>query len=152
MIEIKNLTKVFRDKIAVDDLSLVIRPGVVTGFLGPNGAGKTTTMKMILGLTKPTRGEVRIDGQSYKDLKNPLTRIGALIDGDAVNPAYTAKQHMELIATASGISLERVEEILKKNRVGKGQGQGHRRIFSGNEAAPGNCSCPDRGSPNSDTG
>lgn len=119
MIEIKNLTKVFRDKIAVDDLSLVIRPGVVTGFLGPNGAGKTTTMKMILGLTKPTRGEVRIDGQSYKDLKNPLTRIGALIDGDAVNPAYTAKQHLELIATASGISLERVEEILKKTGLEK---------------------------------
>ena len=66
MIEIKNVTKVFKDITAVDNLSLVIRPGVVTGFLGPNGAGKSTTMKMILRLTRPTRGEIRIGGKNIR--------------------------------------------------------------------------------------
>ncbi len=113
MIEIKNLTKKFRDKIAVDNLSLIVRPGVVTGFLGPNGAGKSTTLKMIIGLINPTQGEVKIDGKNYKDLIRPISKIGALIDGDAVNPKFTAKQHLELIATASGISIGRVEEMLK---------------------------------------
>ena len=112
MIEIKNLTKKFRDKIAVDNLSLIVRPGVVTGFLGPNGAGKSTTLKMIIGLINPTQGEVKIDGKNYKDLIRPISKIGALIDGDAVNPKFTAKQHLELIATASGISIGRVEEML----------------------------------------
>lgn len=113
MIEIKNLTKVFKDKTAVDNLSLTIRPGVVTGFLGPNGAGKSTTMKMILGLTNPTQGEVSIDGKYYKDLKKPISKIGALIDGNAVNPKLTAKQHLELIATASGLPIKRVEKMLQ---------------------------------------
>jgi len=113
MFEIKNLTKKFRDKIAVDNLSLIVRPGVVTGFLGPNGAGKSTTLKMIIGLINPTQGEVKIDGKNYKDLIRPISKIGALIDGDAVNPKFTAKQHLELIATASGISIGRVEEMLK---------------------------------------
>ena len=119
MIEIKNVTKVFKDITAVDNLSLVIRPGVVTGFLGPNGAGKSTTMKMILRLTRPTRGEIRIGGKKYKDLKNPVSKIGALIDGDAVNPKFTARQHLELIATASGLPAKRVEEVLKKSGLEK---------------------------------
>ena len=68
MIELRNLTKKFGQKTAVDDLSLVIRPGVVTGFLGPNGAGKSTTMKMILGLVKPTSGEVLVHGVHYERL------------------------------------------------------------------------------------
>lgn len=112
MIEIRNLTKTFQGKTAVDRLSCIIRPGAVTGFLGPNGAGKSTTMKMILGLTPPTRGEIKIDGKRYTDLPHPISQIGALLDGNAANPKFTAKQHLEWIATASGISKERVEEML----------------------------------------
>ena len=56
MIEARGLTKRYGAKLAVDDLSFTVRPGVVTGFLGPNGAGKSTTMRMILGLDAPTRG------------------------------------------------------------------------------------------------
>ena len=88
-------------------MSLTIQPGVVTGFLGPNGAGKSTTMKIILGLIKPSQGEVKIDGKSYKDLISPISIIGALIDGNAVNPKLTAKQHLDLIAMASGLPIER---------------------------------------------
>ncbi len=70
-------------------------------------------MKMILVLTKPTQGEVKIDGKNYEDLKSPITKIGVLIDGNVINPKFTVKQHLELIATASWISINRVEEMLK---------------------------------------
>jgi ABC-2 type transport system ATP-binding protein len=63
MIEAKGLTKRYGNRLAIDDLSFTVQPGQVTGFLGPNGAGKSTTMRMILGLDRPTAGEVRIDGQ-----------------------------------------------------------------------------------------
>jgi ABC-2 type transport system ATP-binding protein len=59
VIEIDGLTKRYGDKTAVDGLSFVVEPGVVTGFLGPNGAGKSTTMRMIAGLDRPTSGTVR---------------------------------------------------------------------------------------------
>ncbi len=67
-------------------------------------------MKMILGLTNPSEGSVTIDGQSYKDLKQPISKVGALINGDAVNPKLTAKQHLELIAAASGIPEKQTEK------------------------------------------
>ena len=66
MIEIDGLTKRYGDKTAVDRLSFVVEPGVVTGFLGPNGAGKSTTMRMIAGLDRPSSGTVRVDGAHRK--------------------------------------------------------------------------------------
>ena len=80
MIELKNLTKKFGQNTAVDNLSLAVRAGAVTGFLGPNGAGKSTTMKLILGLVRPTSGEVLVDGVPYQMLTDPVRYIGALID------------------------------------------------------------------------
>ena len=65
MIEARELTKRYGDKLAVDGLTFTVRPGVVTGFLGPNGAGKSTTMRLILGLDAPTAGTVTIDGRPY---------------------------------------------------------------------------------------
>ena len=65
MIEIDGLTKRYGDKTAVDGLSFVVEPGVVTGFLGPNGAGKSTTMRMIAGLDRPDSGTVRVNGKHY---------------------------------------------------------------------------------------
>ena len=62
MIEAKNLTKRYGDKIAVNDLSFTVEPGRVTGFLGPNGAGKSTTMRLILGLDRPNKGDATING------------------------------------------------------------------------------------------
>ena len=66
MIEVENLTKRYGDKLAVDGLDFVVRPGVVTGFLGPNGAGKSTTMRMIAGLDEPPAGRVRVNGRDYR--------------------------------------------------------------------------------------
>ena len=55
MIEVTGLTKHYGERVAVDDLTFTIKPGIVTGFLGPNGAGKSTTMRLILGLDRATR-------------------------------------------------------------------------------------------------
>lgn len=63
MIQAEHLTKRYGEKVAVDDLSFTIEPGLVTGFLGPNGAGKSTTMCLILGLDRPDSGTVTVDGQ-----------------------------------------------------------------------------------------
>lgn len=125
MIELRNLTKKFGQNTAVDNLSLVIRPGAVTGFLGPNGAGKTTAMKMILGLVRPTSGEVLVDGARYSKLQDPLRKIGALIDPEAVNPNYTARQHLAIMATAGGLPIERVDLLHKQTGLEKVQ---HRQI------------------------
>lgn len=114
MIEMSHLTKEFKGITAVNDLSLKIKPGFVTGFLGPNGAGKTTTMKMILGLMRPTSGEVLVNGENYTNLDNPITNIGALIDSSVVDPDLTAKQHLEIITTASGLTKDRPEEVLQQ--------------------------------------
>ncbi|MFD1066340.1 ABC transporter ATP-binding protein [Oceanobacillus locisalsi] len=112
MIEMNHLTKIFKGTISVNQLSLTIQPGVVTGFLGPNGAGKSTTMKMILGCMHPSEGSVTIDGQNYKNLKRPVSKVGAFIHADAVNPKLTAKQHLEIIAAASGISGKQIQTML----------------------------------------
>ncbi len=125
MIELRNLTKKFGQNTAVDSLSLVVRPGAVTGFLGPNGAGKSTTMKMILGLVRPTSGQVLVDGVPYSRLKDPIRRLGALVDPEAVNPNFTARQHLALMATAGGIGMERVAHLLKQTGLETAQ---HRRI------------------------
>lgn len=116
MIEVRGLTKQYGDVRAVDDLSFSVKPGIVTGFLGPNGAGKSTTMRMILGLDAPTSGEATIDGQRYKEIKNPLTKVGALIDAKAVHPNRSAANHLKWLAQSNGIPTSRVGEVL--NTVG----------------------------------
>ena len=76
MIEVRDLTKRFGDKVAVDHLSFSVEPGRVTGFLGPNGAGKSTTMRLILGLDRPHSGTATIDGKRYSQLARPLEKVG----------------------------------------------------------------------------
>src|SRR6202035_425731 len=78
-IEISGLSKHFGPVLAVDNLSFTVEPGRVTGFLGPNGSGKTTTLRMLLGLVHPTAGTATIAGQSYQDLPNPTSSVGAVL-------------------------------------------------------------------------
>lgn len=112
MIEAKGLTKRYGETVAVDNLSFEIKPGKVTGFLGPNGAGKSTTMRMILGLDAPTGGSVTIDGQLYRDLKRPLTKVGALLDAKWVHPNRSARAHLTWMAASNKLPKSRVEEVL----------------------------------------
>ncbi len=113
MIKIKNLTKNYNDKTAVDRLNLTLQPGVVTGFLGPNGSGKSTTMKMIISLVHPTNGHVTVDGKKYRDFSEPIKSIGTLIEPSALDKNLTAEQHLSIIATAANIERNRVDEMLK---------------------------------------
>ncbi|MBU7596352.1 ABC transporter ATP-binding protein [Streptomyces sp. P38-E01] len=112
MIELEGLTKRYGTKTAVDRLSFGVRPGVVTGFLGPNGAGKSTTMRMMLGLDRPTAGDVRIDGKHYDQLKDPLNHIGALLEAKSIHGGRTARNHLLCLAQSNGIPTRRVDEVL----------------------------------------
>ncbi|MCL7427414.1 ABC transporter ATP-binding protein [Streptomyces sp. NPDC057806] len=112
MIELEGLTKRYGEKVAVNNLTFTVRPGIVTGFLGPNGAGKSTTMRMMLGLDRPTAGDVRIDGKHYDQLKDPLTYIGALLDAKAMHGGRSAYHHLLCLAQSNGIPKKRVTEVL----------------------------------------
>ncbi|HLL37762.1 MAG TPA: ABC transporter ATP-binding protein [Streptomyces sp.] len=112
MIELEGLTKRYGEKVAVNNLTFAVRPGMVTGFLGPNGAGKSTTMRMILGLDRPTAGDVRIDGRHYDRLRDPLKYIGALLDAKAVHGGRSAYHHLLCLAQSNGIPRQRVHEVL----------------------------------------
>ena len=112
MIEAQHLTKRYGDKVADDDLSFAVRPGIVTGFLGPNGSGKSTTMRMIMGLDHAARGRVTVNGQYYHDLAWPLREVGALLEAKAIHPGRSARGHLRMLAEANRIPLRRVEEVL----------------------------------------
>ncbi|BAC70571.1 multidrug ABC transporter ATP-binding protein [Streptomyces avermitilis] len=140
MIELDGLTKRYGEKLAVDDLTFSVEPGIVTGFLGPNGAGKSTTMRMMLGLDRPTAGDVLIDGRHYDRLKNPLKYIGALLDAKAMHGGRSAFNHLLCLAQSNGIPKARVHEVLdmvgltavaKKKAKGFSFGMGQRLGIAG---------------------
>ncbi len=112
MIEARGLTKRYGDKLAVDDLSFVVQPGIVTGFLGPNGAGKSTTMRIILGLDAPTAGQALVNGKPYARATAPLRQVGALLDAKAVHGGLTARAHLLALARSNGLPDRRVDEVL----------------------------------------
>jgi ABC-2 type transport system ATP-binding protein len=112
VIEARGLTKRYGDKVAVNDLSFTVRPGIVTGFLGPNGAGKSTTMRMILGLDTPTSGSVIVNGKPYTQHKAPLREVGALLEARAVHTGRSAENHLRAMAATTGIGRRRVEEVI----------------------------------------
>jgi ABC-2 type transport system ATP-binding protein len=112
MIEAVGLTKRYGEKVAVDDLSFVVQPGIVTGFLGPNGAGKSTTMRMILGLDAPSAGDVTVNGRHYRDLAAPLHEVGALLEARAIHTGRSASNHLLALAQTHGIPRRRVEEVI----------------------------------------
>src|SRR3978361_1067468 len=108
----RGLTKRYGDKVAVDDLSFAVQPGVVTGFLGPNGAGKSTTMRMIMGLDRPSSGSVLVNGKPYRGPAAPLHEVGALLEARAVHPGRSARNHLLSLALTSGIPRSRVDQVL----------------------------------------
>lgn len=112
MIEVVGLSKHYGRVRAVEDLSFTVKPGIITGFLGPNGAGKSTTMRCIVGLDNPTTGHTTIDGEPYRALKRPLTRVGTLLDAKATHPNRTAANHLKWVAQANGLPNSRVDEVL----------------------------------------
>jgi ABC-2 type transport system ATP-binding protein len=112
MIEVRDLTKRYGGKVAVDHLSFTVEPGRVTGFLGPNGAGKSTTMRLILGLDYPESGTATINGQAYHDLARPLATVGALLEAKSVHPGRSARNHLLFLAQSQRLPRTRVDEVL----------------------------------------
>ena len=111
-IEVAGITKRFGSAVAVDDLSFSVRPGAVTGFVGPNGAGKSTTMRMMLALDRPDAGRTTFDGLPYRQIRDPMRSVGALLDAKAVHPRRSARNHLRMYAASNGIPDSRVDEVI----------------------------------------
>ncbi|MGI9007929.1 MAG: ABC transporter ATP-binding protein [Streptosporangiaceae bacterium] len=112
MIEVRNLSKRYERKLAVDRLDFVVQPGVVTGFLGPNGAGKSTTMRMIAGLDQPTGGRVLVNGKDYRAAQAPMSELGILLEAGTVHPGRSARNHLLAPAQTNGVTRRRVDELI----------------------------------------
>ncbi|MCU1356753.1 MAG: transporter related protein [Acidimicrobiales bacterium] len=123
MITVSGITKQYGKRIAVDDMSFDVASGRVTGFVGPNGAGKSTTMRMMVGLTRPDRGEVRYDGIRYGDLRHPARLVGSVLDARCMHPGRTARQHLRATAAVSGIPTSRVDAVLAEVGLETAAGQ-----------------------------
>ena len=113
MIEVRGLSKHYGERVAVDDLTFTIKPGIVTGFLGPNGAGKSSTMRLILGLDAPTSGTATVNGKRYRDLVAPLHEVGALLEARAVHTGRSGYNHLLALAQTHGIPRSRVDEMIE---------------------------------------
>jgi len=119
MLEIKNLTKFFGPKKAVNDVSFEVKKGEVLGFLGPNGAGKSTTMRMITGFISPTSGTALIGGVDITQSPiEALEKIGYLPENAPVYPDMTARAFLEFCAEVRGFSKttrdKKVDETIEK--------------------------------------
>ncbi|MEX1652623.1 ATP-binding cassette domain-containing protein [Streptomyces pseudovenezuelae] len=113
-IEVSDVRKRFGSTQALDGMTFTVRPEQVTGFVGPNGAGKSTTMRVILGLDKPDAGTATVGGRPYRDLRTPLTHIGALLDAAAVQPSRSARHHLLWLAHSQGLNAGRVDAVLRQ--------------------------------------
>jgi ABC-2 type transport system ATP-binding protein len=111
-ISVQGLTKRFGGILAVDDLSFDVQPGTITGFVGPNGAGKTTTLRILLGLVRPTAGAALVNGVRYASLDRPAHHVGAVLEASGFHPGRTARDHLRVLALASGIPAARVDAVL----------------------------------------
>ncbi|XEC97415.1 ABC transporter ATP-binding protein [Paenibacillus tarimensis] len=114
-IEITGLTKVYKNGRGISDLNLEVDEGDIFGFLGPNGAGKTTAMKMMAGLMKPDRGDVKIFGASVlEDFVNAMKHVGCMIETAESYPYLTAYENLKLFARFYPLVGEkRIDECLE---------------------------------------
>ena len=116
VIEVRGLTKDFKDIRAVDSLSVNVYRGDVFGFLGPNGAGKSTTIRMLLTLIRPKEGSIKIFGKSLMEERNDILRdIGAIIENPAFYNYLSAYKNLEILSRMSGreISSNKIMETLE---------------------------------------
>lgn len=111
MIKAAHLSKRYRKKIAVDDISFSAANGRITGFLGPNGSGKSTTMRLMVGLDNGG-GHTTFNGRALHTYAQPSSVVGILLEAKAFHPTRSARQHLRILAEAGGIPLERVETVL----------------------------------------
>jgi ABC-2 type transport system ATP-binding protein len=105
MLEIKGLTKYYRNIAVVDDVNFSVRPGEVTGYLGPNGSGKSTTVKMITTLIEPSRGQVLLDGKDIReDLAGFKRRLGYVPEEPVLYSYMSGLEYLQLIGRLRGLA------------------------------------------------
>jgi ABC-2 type transport system ATP-binding protein len=123
VIETHGLTKRYRDLVAVDALTMRVRPCEVYGFLGPNGAGKTTSLRMLLGLVRPTAGSAAVLG-ARPGSSEGLARVGALIESPGFYPFLSGRDNLRVMAAHAGVDAGRAGVVLEE--VGLGDRAGDR--------------------------
>src|SRR3984957_15106333 len=112
MIEVTGLRKRFGQAQALDGMTFTVAPGHLTGFVGPNGAGKSTTMRVILGLDAADAGTALVNGKPYRQLRHPLSQLGALLDAAALQPGRSGRNHLLWLAHSQGLGGGRVDEVI----------------------------------------
>jgi ABC-2 type transport system ATP-binding protein len=113
-VEIRGLRKTYGELVAVDDVTLTVSPGDVYGYLGPNGAGKTTSLRMMLGLIRPTAGEVRLFGEDpVADPVAALSGVAGFVEEPAFYPYLSGRGNLEMLAALDGSDGERIDEVLR---------------------------------------
>lgn len=113
VIETKDLLKEYRGRAAVERLNLNIGKGEIYGFLGPNGAGKTTTIRMLLGLIKPTSGQIKVFGQELRKNKLQILRkVGSLVESPSYYGHLSALDNLEAIRRILNVPKQRIAEVL----------------------------------------
>jgi ABC-2 type transport system ATP-binding protein len=125
VVSVSSLSKHYGEVAAVDGVTFSLEAGTVTGYLGPNGAGKTTTVRVLLGLAEPTAGEALVFGRRYRDLEQPISRVGAVLESNDFHPSRRGRDHLRALALAAGIPRGRVEEVLALVEL---SGVGKRRV------------------------
>jgi len=115
VIEMQNLTKLFKNGRGISDLTLDIYQGEIFGFLGPNGAGKTTAMKIMTGLMRPDRGDVKLFGYSIQEeYEKAMANVGCIIEIPEAYPYLTAYENLKQLARFySEVDNKRIDEVLE---------------------------------------
>ena len=113
VVDCRSLSKRYGDVVAVDEISFSLPRATVTGFLGPNGAGKTTTLRLLLGLAEPTAGQALVFGRRYRELAEPIRRVGAVLESTDYHPSRSGRDHLRMLALAASLPPSRVEEVLE---------------------------------------
>ncbi|MEZ5085695.1 MAG: ATP-binding cassette domain-containing protein [Tessaracoccus sp.] len=123
MITFDQIHKLRRGRTILENITVEVLPGRVTGLVGPNGAGKSSLLRILLGLDRPSRGRALIEGIPYARLSRPFTVVGAQLDGAGAHRARTARSHLRWIARSQQIPFGRVEEVLELIGLGSAASQ-----------------------------
>lgn len=119
IIETYHLSKKYGGALRVNDLSLRVPEGCIYGFLGPNGAGKSTTLKMILGLVRPTGGDISAFGTSLtrRHRLSILKQVGSLIESPSYYSHLTGEENLRIVQTMRGVPAQNIQEVLEIVRL-----------------------------------
>lgn len=124
VIETRGLCRSFGSNDVLNGLDLDVRKGEIFGFLGPNGSGKTTTIRLLLGLLRPSAGEIKVLGQPVEGTDpGVLQRVGAMVEAPAFYPYLSGRDNLRYMAKMAGIDEETVEETLEMAGLGAGAGR-----------------------------